>query len=156
MSIWALPTAPLMSSSTEPQNKPIRGEKNKHLDRKNCGQNTTDPRPHEIKIRVLGHLVNVMSALTISSVIPHSPSSGSSFVSASLSMFWHHPSILSTSVCRSRRKNSPSRKQGEARPESGRLRGPSLQPPTPRSGARGRGEWERGRALSSGGPGSVV
>lgn len=52
-------------------------------------------------------------------------SSGRSFSSASRSMFWHQPSILSTSVCRRRKKNSPSLMQGEARPESGRLRGPS-------------------------------
>lgn len=73
-------------------------------------------------------------------------SSGRSFSSASLSMFWHHPSILSTSVCRRRKKNSPSLMHGEARPESGRLRGPSRDgvPAQALSEVSGRGEWERG------------
>lgn len=73
-------------------------------------------------------------------------SSGSSFSSASLSMFWHQPSILSTSVCSSRKKNSPSLMHGVARPESGKLRGPSSDgvPAQARSDVMGRGEWERG------------
>lgn len=61
-------------------------------------------------------------------------------------MLWHHPSILSTSVCRRRKKNSPSLMQGEARPESGRLRGPSSDGVAAQalSEVIGRGEWERG------------
>lgn len=85
-------------------------------------------------------------SLILSILVPNSPSSGSSFSSASLSMFWHQPSILSTSVWRRRKKNSPSLKQGEARPESGRLRGPSRDgvPAQALSEVMGRGEWERG------------
>lgn len=120
MSIWALPTALRISSRT-------RKESKWHI---NTCRNS------------------IYSSFMTNLFFPplNSLSSGSSFSSASLSMFWHQPSIRSTSVCRRRRKNSPSLMHGEARPESGRLRGPSRDgvPAQALSEVMGRGEWERG------------